>query len=124
MIEPGDIVRAESTLKYVVADFAGGPAGRRLTRLLRFKSDGNPVLFTKDEAGLTLVERPTFEVGQAVRCGGRDGVVASPQDNGVISIAIAATAKPLASDPRYAIEVPAAIVGMPLPLLVLENCKL
>lgn len=36
----------------------------------------------------------------------------------------AAYAKPLASDPRYAVETPAAIVGMPLPLLVLENRNL
>jgi hypothetical protein len=113
MLELGDIVIVKGT-RYVVAEFLGHPSGGRLVRLV----DRDFKQMTRDEAGLTLHERPVFELGESVRVDEQRGTVGTTTSD-IVSVDLPARSKELESGYSLAIDV--GSTDCPKWKLVVEN---
>lgn len=121
MAQLGDIVMVESGVKYVVVDLVGGPNGARVARLLRRKSNGDTVSFTKDEAGLSVVASNPFQMGDSVTVNGLRGDYLGTE-NGIARVLLAERSHPLKGGGHITLD--AAVARISHALLVLENRSL
>lgn len=122
MAQVGDIVTITTrgdSVRWVVAELLGSPAGWPLdARLVRPSGEG-PAAFVTSVASLAVVESPVFSPGERVRVGSLEGEVISSPEPGWTSVRLDAHARSL--DCGGSVEVPEAVATVPLWQLTLEN---
>lgn len=105
--------------RWVVVEHVGSPCGSPpYSRLIRKRSDGGTTAFLGTGTGLTIVESPTFAIGEAVKVDGNAGEVIATTETS-IRVRLASRSRPLRGG--GAVHVPETEADVPLWRLILEN---
>jgi hypothetical protein len=122
MAQPGDIVVAESGLKWVVLELIGNAYGGQDARLIRPSSDGRYTALLKGTSGLIVIESPSFQPGDAVTIDGLKGTYMSREADGDVARVMLAPRRRQSPSGGF-IQIEAGVARASLGLLVLENRK-
>ncbi|MHC2797421.1 hypothetical protein ACVINZ_006433 [Mesorhizobium jarvisii] len=118
--QPGDIVVAESGIKWVLLELIGNAFGGQDARLIRPSSDGRPTALLKGVSGLLVIESPSFQPGDPVTVNGLKGGYLGTED-GVARVLLAERRMPTKSGAFVGLD--ASVARMNIGWLVLENRK-
>ncbi|ANN59766.1 hypothetical protein A9174_25645 [Mesorhizobium loti NZP2037] len=118
--QPGDIVVAESGIKWVLLELIGNAYGGQDARLIRPSSDGRSTALLKGVSGLLVIESPSFQPGDAVTVNGLKGGYLGTED-GVARVLLAERRMPTKSGAFIGLD--ASVARMNIGWLVLENRK-
>jgi hypothetical protein len=122
-MEPGDIVQTADGQRHVLVEFVPQAGSNQFARCIR-RRENRIAQRVIGLLGLTFVETPAFIDGERITIGRLPGrVTASDSATRKVTITLDSRTKPLASDPRYRVQLDDGQVEVPLWQLVLENRK-